>query len=84
MATCQYCEEAIRWEKTPKGKRMALNVERTTEGNVLIVNDLAHVVGPEYRDGNRLLYVPHRATCRLMPPRRPRSRTPKPKKERRR
>lgn len=58
VTLCRLCGAAIFWAVTPAGKRMPLDVAPSADGNVVLVNGVAHVNVP----GNPR-YVPHFATC---------------------
>lgn len=63
---CRDCGDAVATHVTAKGKTMLLEFGAWDDGNVIIVDGLAHVLGrhdPRRFDG-RLLLMPHAAKCR--------------------
>ena len=67
MFECRSCGERIYWAKTVAGKSMPLNVEKSSRGNIRIVDSLAAVLTVEELEAARAagekLWVCHFATC---------------------
>jgi hypothetical protein len=62
-ATCKSCNAAILWAETPNGKRMPLDAQPVPNGNIVLVDGKATVIGHgETRDG-REAWLSHWATC---------------------
>lgn len=66
MSTCRACPAEIRWARTTNGKAIPLDATPHPDGNVRLVGEVAHVIGPAPTldpddDGTR--YMPHHATC---------------------
>lgn len=73
MSTCRSCDAEIRWARTIAGKAMPLNRDPDPNGNVVLRDGVAVVLGPLERtiaeEEGELLLMPHHATC-VDPPRR--------------
>lgn len=68
MASCRACGATIVWERTTAGKAMPLDEPPTAEGNVLVRDGVAHVLGPLDKEAldpavRQQLRMPHHATC---------------------
>lgn len=66
MSTCRACPAEIRWARTTNGKTIPLDAEPDPAGNVRLVDDVAHVIGPDPTldpDDDGVRYMPHHATC---------------------
>lgn len=66
-ASCHSCGEPIVWCRTETGKRMPVNVEPVTEGNLVLIPGPLPEVRSASRGGRepgQLLYVSHFATCK--------------------
>jgi len=63
MSVCRACGAEIRWARTAaKGRPIPLDVEPNPDGNVIIEDGLAIVLGaPSLLDGER--WMPHMVTC---------------------
>jgi hypothetical protein len=67
MTECQSCHAPIRWVRTEKGKRMPLDADPCPDGNIVLVDGVAHVMKQEelgdmfFRPGQR--FKSHFATC---------------------
>lgn len=59
---CRSCGAPVRWVKTEHAKAMPLDEEPTSDGNIVIEQGIARVVGPLFADG-RPLHKSHFATC---------------------
>jgi hypothetical protein len=55
---CRACQHPVEWVRTEGGKAMPLNVDRADNGNIVVINGVAHVVHPG--EGDR---ISHFATC---------------------
>ncbi|HEX7277897.1 MAG TPA: hypothetical protein VF244_11025 [Acidimicrobiales bacterium] len=60
MPACRSCNAPVRWIKTVAGKAMPLDPAPNPDGNVVIEDGVARVVGPE-AEGER--WMTHWATC---------------------
>ncbi len=68
MSRCSTCRAEITWVKTAAGKSMPLDAEPTEDGNVVLVNGLAVVLGAKGAQGVAAVgatrYTTHWATCK--------------------
>lgn len=68
MTNCRSCAAQIEFVRTVAGRTMPLDAAPTPEGNVRIIDGLAHVLGPldtaVLTEAERAeLRMPHHATC---------------------
>jgi len=68
VSACKDCRGAVLWAITPKHKRMALDPDPHSRGNVVIefldLNSTPHVrVLKKNEETTRPRYMPHAATC---------------------
>lgn len=67
MSRCRSCRGQLRWERTEAGKAIPLDANPNREGNVIIQNDKAVVLGKiaaaQARLDGRVLFMPHFSTC---------------------
>lgn len=68
MSACRACGAAIRWEKTATNdKAIPLDPAPTEDGNVVLRDGRAHVLGPLEKlaavANDEDLFMPHHATC---------------------
>lgn len=62
MNRCRWCGKPIRWAKTTSGKSIPLDLHTNPDGNIELINGVAHVVGQSDRPGD-VRHMPHHATC---------------------
>lgn len=67
-AFCGACKERIIWAKTTAGRSMPLNPDPSPDGNVMLIEGVATVLGKHTSEDVRLsgsepLYVAHWSTC---------------------
>ena len=64
LSQCSKCNKHIYWVVTENGKNMPIDSYPSDNGNIIFVNELAHVLkkGEPVPDGARR-YVSHYATC---------------------
>ena len=63
---CKACGAEIIWSRTVNDKAIPLDYPPNPDGNVRIVNGIAHVYGPLdllLTDDADELFMPHHATC---------------------
>lgn len=64
---CRSCRAAILWTTTTSGKKMPLDIEAVEDGNVLLQDGVAQVLGEvaraEAKAKGARLFVSHFATC---------------------
>ena len=67
MGACRSCGDEIRWARTVAGKAMPLDLEPNPNGNVVLRDGVAVVLGPLERtiaeEEGETLRMPHHATC---------------------
>lgn len=67
VSRCSSCRALLRWERTLAGKRIPLDSAPVREGNVVLENGVALVLGKhkaaQARLDGRTLFMPHHATC---------------------
>ena len=64
MNACRSCGAAIVWAHTAKGKAMPLDAKPRADGNVVLEDGVATVLGPlELLAAKGPRYMPHHATC---------------------
>jgi len=66
LSKCRGCGSPIRWEVTKAGKRMPLDADPVSEGNVVVENGVARVLTKkEIQEGGIVgdRFVSHHATC---------------------
>lgn len=67
MSRCRSCGTEIKWAKTETGKSMPLDPTPVPDGNVELVNGIAHVHGgadlEHAQATNTVLHKAHFATC---------------------
>lgn len=66
MSRCRSCGAEIEWARTVNNRAMPLDAEPTADGNVVIRDGKAHVLGPMellVLDAGEVLRMPHHATC---------------------
>lgn len=73
MATCGRCPASITWVRTAAGRPMPLDAVPHADGNVVLVNGVAVVLGAKGAEGvaavDATRWMPHWATCTNPPPR---------------
>lgn len=61
-SSCRSCQRPIIWAKTVSGKNMPLDPKPVLDGNVELLDNVAHVIAA--RDvGNTMRFVSHFRTC---------------------
>lgn len=67
MGTCRSCDAEITWARTAAGKAMPLDRLPDPNGNVVLRDGVAIVLGPLERaiaeEEGETLRMPHHATC---------------------
>lgn len=66
MRRCRSCGAAIEWARTANDRAMPLDAEPNADGNVVIRDGVAHVLGPMellVLGADEVLRMPHHATC---------------------
>lgn len=74
MARCARCGASIQWHRTAAGKSMPLDFGANPEGNCTIIDNVLVVLGkedPRRIDGSVVLLMPHWATCKTPPKKKP-------------
>lgn len=66
MPNCRSCGAPVRWVETSKGKKMPIDINPNPNGNVILIDGVAHYVKDdpfEKPEETAKRYVSHFATC---------------------
>ena len=59
---CRSCGARIRWAVTVRGRRMPLDIHPSKDGNIELIDGVAHVVGVS-TDPADVRHISHFVTC---------------------